>query len=347
MSAVATGHKRGVSAYRHRLPAAIERLDAMPALNESRNRVLRVLLDERAGDDELVSAIESDVALVVAVMRLANADERRRGRIASVADAVRVLSPEGVEKLARRIGVYGFFERLPGWQMPPERFRLHSVAVAGTADMIAREIDHPRRDELFVAALLHDLGKIVMADAYPGYLERGERASSPEERAWAERRDYGVDHAVIGGVMLRRWRLPQVIARAVERHHSEDADGEAAIIRLADGLAHYELGNSVPPAELEQAGSALGLDAKALESIMYRLPDRGERKRRTVAKSPLSNQEREVLRGLAASKVYKEIGVDLGIAASTVRSHLHNVYSKLGAADRAQAVLIASREGWL
>ena len=337
-----------MSSYRHRLPAAIERMDSMPALAESRNRVLRVLLDESLGADELVTAVESDVALVVAVMRLANADERRRGRVATVPDAVRVLAPEGIETLARRMGVYGFFERIPGWQLPPERFRLHAVAVAGTADMLARELEHPRRDELLVAALLHDLGKVVMADAYPGYLERsGDPALSPDERAHAERREYGVDHAVIGGVMLRRWRLPQVIARAVERHHSPDADGEAAVLRLADGLAHYELGGAVRPAELEQAAAAVGIDVAGLESLMYRLPDRGERRRRTTVQSPLSNQEREVLRGLAASKVYKEIAHDLGIAASTVRSHLHNVYAKLGAADRAQAVLIASREGWI
>lgn len=337
-----------MSSYRHRLPAAIERMDSMPALAESRNRVLRVLLDEHLNSDDLITAVESDVALVVAVMRLANADERRRGRIATVPDAVRVLAPEGIETLARRIGVYGFFERIPGWQLPPERFRLHAVAVAGTADMLARELEHPRRDELLVAALLHDLGKVVMADAYPGYTERmSDPALSPDERAQAERREYGVDHAVIGGVMLRRWRLPQVIARAVERHHSPEADGEAAILRLADGLAHYELGAPVRPAELEQAAAPLGIDVAALESIMYRLPDRGERRRRTQSDSPLSNQEREVLRGLAASKVYKEIAHDLGIAASTVRSHLHNVYAKLGAADRAQAVLIASREGWI
>ena len=151
-------------------------------------------------------------------MRLANADERKRGRIATVPEAVRVLAPEGVETLARRIGVYGFFERIPGWQVPPERFRLHAVAVAGTADMIAREIEHPRPDELLVAALLHDLGKVVMADAYPDYAGR---MTDPAHVARAsacaaERREYGVDHAVIGGVLLRRWRLPQVIARAVE-----------------------------------------------------------------------------------------------------------------------------------
>jgi putative nucleotidyltransferase with HDIG domain len=320
----------------------------MPALAESRNRVLRVLLDEDSRDDDLITAIESDVALVVAVMRLANTDERKRGRIGTVPEAVRVLAPEGVETLARRIGVYGFFERIPGWQVPPERFRLHAVAVAGTADMIAREIEHPRPDELLVAALLHDLGKVVMADAYPDYAGRmTDPGMSPEERVRSERRAYGVDHAVIGGVLLRRWRLPQVIARAVELHHAPEAGDEAAIIRLADGLTRYELGETVRPAELESAASCLGIATEELESLMYRLPERGERRRRAVSKSPLSNQEREVLKGLAASKVYKEIGHDLGIAASTVRSHLHNVYGKLGAADRAQAVLIASREGWI
>jgi putative nucleotidyltransferase with HDIG domain len=337
-----------VNSFRHRLPAAIERLDAMPALAESRNRVLRVLLDEKVREEDLVTAIESDVALVVAVMRVANADGRKRGRIATVPEAVRALAPDGVEALARRIGVYGFFERIPGWQLPPERFRLHAVAVAGTADMIAREIEHPDPDQLLVAALLHDLGKVVMADAYPDYLERvSDPTLSPSERTKAERREYGVDHAVIGGVLLRRWRLPQVVAHAVERHHSPDADGEAAILALADGLTRYELGDFVRPAELESAAEAVGLDRAALESLMYRLPDRGEKRRRTFAKSPLSKQESEVLKGLAASKVYKEIARDLGIAASTVRSHLHNVYAKLGAADRAQAVLIASREGWI
>jgi putative nucleotidyltransferase with HDIG domain len=320
----------------------------MPALAESRNRLLRVLLDTDAREEELVTAIESDVALVVAVMRLANADYKGRGRIATVPEAVRVLAPEGIETLARRIGVYGFFERLPGWQVPPERFRLHAVAVAGTANMIAREIDYPNPDELLVAALLHDLGKVVMADAYPDYIERMSAPGlSPMERAKAERREYGVDHAVIGGVLLRRWRLPQVIAHAVERHHSPDADAEAAILALADGLTRYELGEPVGPAELEAAAARVGLDGPGLESLMYRLPDRGARRRRAVTKSPLSKQEGEVLKGLAASKVYKEIANDLGIAASTVRSHLHNVYAKLCAADRAQAVLIASREGWI
>ena len=79
----------------------------MPALAESRNRVLRVLLDEKVREEDLVTAIESDVSLVVAVMRVANSDESKRGRVATVPEAVRALAPDGVEALARRIGVYG------------------------------------------------------------------------------------------------------------------------------------------------------------------------------------------------------------------------------------------------
>ena len=62
---------------------------------------------------------------------------------------------------------------------------------------------------------------------------------------------------------------------------------------------------------------------------------------------PLSARELEVLRGLAEGKVYKQIALELDLSASTVRSHLHNVYGKLGALDRAQAVLMATEHGWL
>ena len=55
----------------------------------------------------------------------------------------------------------------------------------------------------------------------------------------------------------------------------------------------------------------------------------------------------EVLRRLAEGKVYKQIAHELTLSTSTVRTHLHNIYGKLGAVDRAQAVLIATERGWL
>jgi putative nucleotidyltransferase with HDIG domain len=330
---------------RHMLPTAIGRLDKMPALEQSRDRVLKVVLDEESTPDALGAAVGSDVAIVVAVMRLANA--RRGSKVTTVAGAVRALTPAGVGTLVRGIETYSFFDPMPGWALPPERFRLHAVSVAGAADMIAREIDHPNCGELYLAALLHDIGKVVMAEAYPDYELTREADCSPDERARAERLRYGIDHSVIGGVVLRGWRIPQVVARAVERHHAPQADGAAAVVRLADMLSHYERGTASRPAELQQAAAQLGIEGQQLRSLMYRLTRCGEPRRPRFAPSPLSHHERDALRGIASAKVYKQIACDLDLAPSTVRSHVHNACSKLGANSRAQAVLIATRHGWV
>ena len=58
-------------------------------------------------------------------------------------------------------------------------------------------------------------------------------------------------------------------------------------------------------------------------------------------------REIDALRGLAEGKVYKQIAAELSLSVSTIRTHLHNVYRKIGAVDRAQAVLIARDRGWL
>jgi DNA-binding NarL/FixJ family response regulator len=69
--------------------------------------------------------------------------------------------------------------------------------------------------------------------------------------------------------------------------------------------------------------------------------------RTTTQECPLSQRQLDVLRGLAGGKTYKEIAIQLGLAESSVRSHIHVAYSKLGVVDRAQAVVLAFTEGWI
>ena len=98
-----------------RLTVAFEALEAFPALAESRNRVLRVVREDRASVGEVVAAVESDVALVITVLRIANRTaQRKKGKIATIPEAVEILSPEGVETLAARTNTFDFFERTPG-----------------------------------------------------------------------------------------------------------------------------------------------------------------------------------------------------------------------------------------
>lgn len=327
---------------------AFEALEAFPALAESRNRLLAVIAKEHVATADVVAAVESDVALITAVLRLANRADGGRTKIDTVVGAVDALGPQTVQAIANRVRTFDFFERASVWDAAPERFRLHALATQHAADRLAAEVSYEHRDRLTVTSLLHDVGKLVLLHAYPGYPAQVHRgARTPEERIHAERRELGVDHALVGGVLIRRWGLPGTIAGPVERHHSPDAEGEAAFIRLADMLAHYEQGGRVSPSELLQTARAVGLGPQELRRVMYELPNSTVQRQRHVDPCPLSGRELGVLQRLAEGKVYKQIAHELTLSTSTVRTHLHNIYGKLGAVDRAQAVLIATERGWL
>ena len=234
-----------------RLTQAFEALEGFPALAESRKRLLAVMSKDHVATADVVSAVESDVALVTAVLRMANQVQGTRGRVDTVVSAVEVLSPQTVQALAARVRTFDFFERASVWDAAPERFRLHALATQHAADRVAAEVGYESRDRLTVTSLLHDIGKLVLMHAYPGYpAQVHQGAQTPEQRIHQERRELGVDHALVGGVLARRWGMPVSIASVIERHHSPEAAGEAAFVRLADMLAHYTQGAQVSPTEM-------------------------------------------------------------------------------------------------
>ncbi len=344
----ASGERHQNEGHGRRLMLAFEALDAFPALSESRARLLSVISKDNVATADIVTAVESDVALIIAVMRLANAGRASAERVETVVAAVEQLTPRAVQSIASRVRTFDFFERAKGWDTEPERFRLHALATQHTADRLAAEVGYEHRDRLTVTSLLHDVGKLVLMHAYPGYVAQVKRdAQTPEKRIHQERRELGVDHALVGGVLARRWGLPASIATTIERHHNSDACGEAAFVRLADMLAHYAHGAPVAPAEMLSVARTLGLGSEELRRVMYELPTAAAQRQRLVDPCPLSGRELGVLQRLAEGKVYKQIAHELTLSTSTVRTHLHNIYGKLGAVDRAQAVLIATERGWL
>jgi putative nucleotidyltransferase with HDIG domain len=347
-SGAASGERHQNEGHGRRLTMAFEALEAFPALAESRDRLLSVISKDHVATADVVAAVESDVALIIAVLRLANRTLEGRARVDTVVAAVEVLSPQTVQAVANRMRTFDFFERASVWDAAPERFRLHALATQHAADRIATEVGYENRDRLTVTSLLHDVGKLVLLHAYPGYPSQVHRgARTPEERIHQERRELGVDHALVGGVLIRRWGLPSSLATPIERHHNPDVEGESAFIRLADMLAHYEQGARVSPTEMLHTARSLGLGPDELRRVMYELPSPSSQRQRHVDPCPLSGRELGVLQRLAEGKVYKQIAHELTLSTSTVRTHLHNIYGKLGAVDRAQAVLIATERGWL
>jgi putative nucleotidyltransferase with HDIG domain len=331
-----------------RLAEAFEAVERFPVLIESRERVIAASTAETARVGELVETVESDVALAISVLRFANRGGMTAGGVAGVPDAVDVLKPSGVLAIAGTAPSFDFFDSNGGWELKPERFRVHALATQRAADQIGRAVGWPERDELAAAALLHDIGRLVISRLHPGYKVYFDAASrTPEQRLRDEREQLGIDHALVGGVLARRWNLPQRLAVAIERHHAEDADGLAAMVSAADMVAHYTNGESISPERLMASCERIGLGPEALRDLLYELPLATAEAGRISEPCPLSARELDVLRHLSEGMVYKQIASEMHLSVSTIRTHLHNVYGKIGAVDRAQAVLTARDRGWI
>jgi putative nucleotidyltransferase with HDIG domain len=332
------------------LAAAFDEAERQPALVESRDCALE-LVARGSPPHEVAAVVETDVGLTCAVIRSAG-QLPGGGRIRSVPDAVERLGPGAVEAILRSAPSYDLFNGNGNGNghlaLAPDRFRLHALSVQRASDRLAETIGFSDRDELALAAVLHDIGRPVLSRLHPGYAERFDRrGGTPDDRIAAERRELGIDHALVGGVLTRRWGLHARIAEAVERHHSQQAKGAAAVIRCADMVVAYIEDSPVSLEMMLSAGGSCGLDEGGVRKVLYELPQGMGNKRRSAGPCPLSARELDVLRRLAEGKVYKQIAQDLELSASTVRSHLHNVYGKLGALDRAQAVLMATEQGWI
>jgi len=332
-----------------RLAEAFEAVERFPVLLESRERVMRAATAETARVGEIIEAVESDVALTMAVLQFANrSGARNSGTIASIPVALEVLKPSGVLAIAGTAPTYDFFEPNGGWELRPEHFRIHALASQRAADRVARAVGFKERDELAVVALLHDVGRLVISRLHPGYQDFFDMAGrTPEQRLRVERDKLGIDHAIVGGVLARRWNLPGRTAVAIERHHADDSDGLSALIATADMLAHYGQGEAVSRDRLEGAAARAGISDELLRELLYELPYPRQDAPRVSEPCPLSNRELDVLRLLAEGKVYKQIAGEMQLSVSTIRTHLHNVYGKIGAVDRAQAVLTSRDRGWI
>jgi len=339
--------ERGGGQGGRRLATAFDAASRLPALAESRRRLLGACEREGASPSELAETIESDVALTIAVMRAAGDAAGDKGRTGGVRQAIEALGPAGVREVAASIDTYNPFDSPGPGAGRSERFRRHAVATCHAADRIGELARLGERDELAVAAIVHDVGRLVLSEMYGQFERLDDRRIAPDARVRCERRELGIDHALVGAVLVRRWGFPRGVAAAVERHHSPKDGGHAAAVRLADLVAHHAQGEAAPPDAMVAAASQLGLERERLVSLLYEFPHSGGSRPRASDPCPLSVREVDALRGLAEGKVYKQIASELSLSVSTIRTHLHNVYRKIDAVDRAQAVLIARDRGWI
>jgi putative nucleotidyltransferase with HDIG domain len=328
------------------LRGALAGFDAVPAFGPACERVLAAPPAAAPdGRNRLVRAIESDIGLTLAILRRAQgfAD---RAAVTNVADAVTVLTRDEIATAIASLPRAAF-----PWHNSFDalllRCRLHSQAVARAVERLAQMTRPFDCEDLIAAGLLHDVGKLLLARARPDYVAPPASRYTPEERARHELRELGIDHSTLGGLLLKRWGLPERLANIVSRHHRSQSSSEAAsLVRLADMVVHHAQGNAVDRTAMLRLAGAWDISVQALREAVFD-PPHGGGPRRRAERSPLSTRETEVLRLVADGKRDAEIADELSLSVSTVRSHLHNIHAKLEVPSRSRAVLRATEMAWL
>jgi putative nucleotidyltransferase with HDIG domain len=338
----------GATGYGTRFADVLAFLRSPPILAESRSRLEVAVQQRHTALGDAAEIVETDLGLATAVLSAANELPRQADEgIASVTGAIAALGPRATSRLADALPTLSPAAPADRLTTALSRLMPHAIAARAAAEQLARALGEPDHDELRVAATLHDIGKVVLVGLREGYLaELSDPLATPEDRFTDEQRRLTIDHATIGALALRRLGLPRSIVTLVDRHHTDDATGSVAVVRLADMLAHLSRGEPVSSEVLTALARRLTIGDDVLDRIVYDL-QRTRGARMPEGPSPLTSMQQKALRGLAEGKRYKQIASDLGLAESTVRSHVHNLYRKLGVADRAHAVLLASERGWI
>jgi putative nucleotidyltransferase with HDIG domain len=270
------------------LKRLIARVEDLPTLPRTVLRITEMVNDPRASARDLSRIITDDQVLTARLLKLVHSSFYGfPQRIATVTGAILLIGFDAVRNLLLTTSVFDLFpSRSAKDRRHQEALWDHSLGCAIGAKAIGEVLRHDKLEELFVAGLLHDIGKIVAMARLPDEFERI-TVRAREGRMMiseAEAEILGCTHAEIGRLLLDRWKLPVKLMNTIAFHHAPlTAAGfalETAIVHLADILARaLQLGSGgddqVPLLD-RSAWELLRLKTSSLEPIMSTMLDEFE-----------------------------------------------------------------------
>jgi putative nucleotidyltransferase with HDIG domain len=267
---------------RNEILAALEEIELLssPALS-----AIQVINNPDTDGETAARALELDPALTSNVLRFANSAYFGCSRgIHTVREAVVRLGMKTISRMLFMSEASQWARRpVRGYDLAPKMLWDHLISTAVATEILAKKVRLKAPNYAFTAALLHDIGKIVLGtylevDAEP-ILALAVHENIPFDEA--EFRVLGINHAEAGAELLRHWNLPAGIVDAVRWHHAPNLySGEKLtvdLIHVADvismmagtGLGVDGLNYAVCP----ESEKRLGINITIVEQVLCELQD--------------------------------------------------------------------------
>ncbi|MBT8361566.1 MAG: HDOD domain-containing protein [Desulfobacterales bacterium] len=203
----------------------IERfIKRMPSLSTSVGKVMEICSRTDASPNELNKVISLDPVLTGQVLKLINsAYYSLVNKVTTLTRAITMLGLNTVKNMALSTAIIKTVSTVKKSRaLPTNKFWAHSISVGVSARLLAQVKDIPlaEREELFIAGLLHDLGKIPFGDEYIEVLALARNEQIPLIEA--EREYMGIDHQQVGLMIAEKWKLNAIISNCISNHHDLD-----------------------------------------------------------------------------------------------------------------------------
>lgn len=204
-------------------------------------RVKEMVEDTSYSAADIGKVVSKDAALTARLLRIVNsAFYQFPSRIETVSRAVTIVGNRELRDLVFAATVAGIFEKISSDLIDIEAFWRHAVYSGIFSRIIAQKCRVLHNERLFIAGLMHDIGRLIIAYKLPKesreILQYMKQMSVP--LFVAEREILGFDHAQVGAELMKTWSLPESHQAAALYHHNparaKDFRLEASIVYVAN-----------------------------------------------------------------------------------------------------------------
>jgi len=196
----------------------------MPSLSTTVGKVMEICSRTDTSPNELHKVISLDPILAGQVMKLINsAYYSLINKVTSLTRAITMLGMNTVKNIALSTAIIRTVSGVKKTRaLPTAKFWEHSISTGVSARLLGeiKGYSPMEREELFLAGLLHDLGKVPLGDEYIEVLNVARNEQQPLVEV--ERALLGIDHQEVGMMIAKKWKLNKVITECITRHHQVD-----------------------------------------------------------------------------------------------------------------------------